>query len=176
MLRASPSGQSDCGLIIAILRSQIYKLSGILLASQEEQRMTQEVHAPSGLHAVLTGPLGRFAKGGNALRLFAWRSFSSHYSCMPALEEEAYVMHHLCFRSLLMPGPQADPSDRHGTNHRTRDSVAAYWLMPLPQHILHWALPKGEFRFLPVRTKRPQPRPRGSAFSKTTVWEPESYW
>lgn len=94
--------------------------------------MTQEVHAPSGLHAVLTGPLGRFAKGGNALRLFAWRSFSSHYSCMPALEEEAYVMHHLCFRSLLMPGPQADPSDRHGTNHRTRDSVAAYWLMPLP--------------------------------------------
>lgn len=57
MLRASPSGQSDCGLIIAILRSQIYKLSGIPLASQE-QRMTQEVHAPSGLHTVLTGPPG----------------------------------------------------------------------------------------------------------------------
>lgn len=41
-------------------------------------------------------------------------------------------MHRPIFRSLLMPGPQTDPSDRHGTNPRTCDSVDAYWVMPLP--------------------------------------------
>lgn len=128
MLYASPSEQSGCGLIITTLRSQAYELFGVPLTSQE-QRKTQNFHPPGGLYAVLMDPLGRFAKGD----LDSWQSTLSHYSCMPALEEEVYVVHHLHLRSPLMPSPPADPGNRHGTN---RCTCVIAWLRsgsrPLP--------------------------------------------
>lgn len=177
MLRASPSGQSDCGLIIAILRSQIYKLSGIPLASQE-QRMTQEVHAPSGLHTVLTGPPGWFAKGGNKcsqtihladifVTLFLHASTRGRGLC--------HAPSHLQVPIDARPPNRPEWQTRNKPPH-VRQCGCILGHAPAPSTDGTEPCPReNSDSFLSVQ-KRPQPRPRGSAFSKTTVWEPESYW
>lgn len=99
-LHVSPSEQTvdcDCGLIITIPRSRTMSR----LAFQE-QRTTQIFILP---------PLCSWGLQEELPKGDVNSDFHLVVACMPALEEEVYIVPHLHVRSPWMPRPRADPGD-----------------------------------------------------------------